>query len=157
VDENPIDFTTTSETGAFSFSELAFGTYKLTVEMPGINSETAIVELGENNLMEELHFYVQDKNAYLGAREEQAVFAQVGNIYPNPVLTTARLNIKVTEKTEVLIRVISQTGAVVVSYPEKLEPGNQVLQISSSSLKPGLYTIQVIDGMGNSVTRKFIK
>jgi len=155
--ENPMNFAHSNEAGEFTFENLAYGIYKLKVEMPSVNSETAIVDLNENNQVSELHFYVQNNSAYLGIDDQLSAVSSIGEIYPNPVSSTASLQIETLERTEIVVQIISQTGNVIKSYPVRLNKGDGILEIETSSLNSGFYYIQLIGGNGNSIARKFIK
>lgn len=156
-DENPMNFTQTNESGSFVFEELAYGTYKLKVEMPGVNSETAVVELTESSLSSDIHFYVHNNSATLGISGQLMDLAIAGEIYPNPVSDIARVNVDVIERTAVMLQVINQTGQVVMTRMQTLDPGSRVIEIETASLTTGLYHLQILGTNGNFIARKFIK
>lgn len=157
MEENPLDFAHSNETGAFLFEGLPFGSYKLKVEMPGITSEVALVDLHESNQSAALQFYVNSSSAYLDVSEYLGPITGIGMVYPNPVLSTASLEVNVTAAVEVQVQIIDQTGQVVSSGRSNLSPAEKQLELDTRALKAGLYYLRLIDDQGHSVARKFIK
>ncbi|MEZ5082365.1 MAG: PKD domain-containing protein [Bacteroidales bacterium] len=154
---NPISFAQTDENGDFIFNDLAFGTYHLIVEMPGINSETAIVTLDEGTITFGIQFYVNSTNAYLNAHDKLSSIAQIGKIYPNPATDFANLDIEVTDNTILIMQIVNQKGMVLFTRSIELNAGRQLIEINTSSFNSGLYFIQLIGPDGNTVSRKFLK
>ena len=154
---NALGYVQTNETGNFEFSDLSYGTYKLQVEMPGVNSEVATILLSEDNISQDIQFYVKNSSAYLNIKQSLQAVALVGNIYPNPVKSIANLKIDATENTSLVVKVIDQTGSVVSYFPVNINKGGQVIEIETLNWKSGLYHIQLIGTGGNSISKKFIK
>ena len=154
---NPIRFVQTNENGDFSFSDLALGTYHLTVEMPGINSEIAVVLLNEDLNTFTLQFFVNNTSAYLNIHNNLFALSSIGDIYPNPVSSKANLEVEIMENTNILLQVINQTGSIVLNKTLILDIGRQTIELNTKDFSPGLYYVQLIGPDGNTVSRKFIK
>ncbi|MCD4698460.1 MAG: PKD domain-containing protein, partial [Bacteroidales bacterium] len=132
---NALGYVQTNETGNFEFSDLSYGTYKLQVEMPGVNSEVATILLSEDNISQDIQFYVKNSSAYLNIKQSLQAVALVGNIYPNPVKSIANLKIDATENTSLVVKVIDQTGSVVSYFPVNINKGGQVIEIETLNWK----------------------
>lgn len=156
-DDNPLDYAQTDETGEFTFEDLAYGTYKLKIEMPGVNSEIALVWLSEDNEMTELQFFVKDNSAYLGLKNSLEAISAIGEVFPNPVTGLGKLDVMVKTPTDMIIQIINHSGQLLNSYNKSFNAGLNILEIETSSFASGLYYVQIIDDSGQSITRKFIK
>ncbi|MCF8368513.1 MAG: PKD domain-containing protein [Bacteroidales bacterium] len=154
---NAMRYIQTNEEGDFEFSGLGYGTYKLKVEMPGVNSEVATIILNEENEVQEVQFYVKDNSAYLNIKQSLVSIASIGNVFPNPATSIANIRITTLEETELLIKVVDQTGQIVSNFKVNANYGDQLIKVKTSQWNSGLYHIQLIDSEGNCISRKFIK
>ncbi len=156
-EENILAFTESDEEGLFSFENLAFDTYKLTVEIPGKPSAIATVALHENNPEGDVTFIVKDAEVTLTLSDLPAFASFVGEIFPNPIADAARIEITLTQPADLYIKIVNQLGQEVQSEMVKLAEGNQMINIETSGLKNGFYTLQITDGDGGMLVKKFIK
>lgn len=154
--ENPITYIQSDESGLFEFEELAMGTYKLKVEIPGVNSEIATVVLNEENQEVDINFIIKGSSAYLSVSDLNMFVSGIGDIYPNPVTNIANIDMNVIENTDVTILIYNQMGQEVYLSEISLISGNQQLKLSTSELASGLYTLQIRGKNGGSVHKKFI-
>ena len=156
-EENILAFTESNEEGLFSFENLAFDTYKLKVEIPGKPSAIATVALHENNPEGDVNFIVKDAEVTLTVSDLPAFASFVGEIFPNPVADAARIEIILTQPADLYIKIVNQLGQEVQNDMVKLAEGNQMINIETSGLKNGFYTLQITDGDGGMLVKKFIK
>ncbi|HPE57562.1 MAG TPA: PKD domain-containing protein [Bacteroidales bacterium] len=156
ADQNPIGYIQTNENGLFEFDNLGYGTYKLTVEMPGVTSEIAVVDINENNEETELAFYVKGTSAYLGV-EPQSAISISGDIFPNPASDLVNLELFANKRTEIQINIINQMGQTVYTEVQNLQTGKQRIQIPVADLPAGMYHVQMIESNGSNMIKRFVK
>jgi hypothetical protein len=155
--ENILAFTESNEEGLFSFENLAFDTYKLKVEIPGKPSAIATIVLEENNPDGDVTFIVKDAEVTLTTSDLPAFASFVGEVFPNPVANSARIEIILTQPADIYIKIANQLGQEVQKEMLKLAEGNQMITLKTSGLKNGFYTLQITDGNGGMLVKKFIK
>ncbi len=154
--ENPITYIQSNETGIFNFDELAFGTYKLKIEMPGVNSEIATVVIDEETHSIELEFIIKGMEATLSVSDLNSIVLNVGDVYPNPVTKKASININILENTNLQLTIYNQMGQEVSNSKISLGFGNQQIELPVNDLNNGFYTLQIKGQNGGSVVKKFI-
>ncbi len=155
--ESAIAFTESDEEGLFSFVNLAYGTYKLKVEIPGKPSATASVILQENNPEGEVTFIVKNTEVVLTAGEISTFANFVGEVFPNPVTDMGSLEISLIRPSNLTLRVLNQLGQEVQSSKLSLSEGNRLINFETSHLRKGLYTLQITNNEGGMLVKKFIK
>jgi len=158
MDENeiPITYLQSNELGLFNFSELAFGTYKLKVEIPGVNSAIATVALNEETEIVNVEFIIKGSEAVLSVSALNSIVVNLGEVYPNPVTNNASININILEKTDLQLTIYNQMGQEVSNSEISLGFGNQQIELPVADLDAGFYTIQIKGQNGGSVAKKFI-
>jgi len=67
-------------------------------------------------------------------------------IYPNPAKESVFVSYEATRASEAHLQVIDLSGRIVVSAQHKIVAGSNILQTDISSLKKGIYIIQLKDG-----------
>ncbi|MEZ5199079.1 MAG: PKD domain-containing protein [Bacteroidales bacterium] len=154
--ENPITYIQSDELGLFEFEELAYGTYKLKIEIPGVSSEVGTVVLSVDNQEVEIDFVIKGTSAYLSVSDLSLLVSGISDIYPNPVSNAANMEINVVENTDVVIQIFNQMGQEVYNSEISLNSGKQLLKVSTSELVSGFYTLQITGQNGGSVYKKFI-
>jgi len=154
--ENALTYLLSNEEGLFEFEDIAYGTYKLKVEMPGVNSEIATVVLDQNNQTINVEFIVKGSSAFLSVSDLNMLTLHVGDIYPNPATNMANIDINMAENTDVQIHVFNQVGQEVYNMESSLIQGNQKLQFPVSDLVSGFYTIRISGQNGGTIMKKFI-
>jgi len=141
----------------FDFSDLAFGTYKLKLEIPGVTSAIATVEISEENQSGNISFVVEDNYVYFSVDDNEIEFADAGNIFPNPATGQVNVNIVVEQPMNLNITILNQLGQFVYQSDASVQNGNNKLEINTSDLTNGLYNMIIRDDQGNQLVRKFMK
>lgn len=156
ADQNPLGYIQTNEEGIFEFDDLGYGTYNLTVEMPGVTSEVATVEINEDNEEIELAFYVKGTAAYLGV-DATSLISVSSNVYPNPAVDQVNFELIAESRAEINYKILNQLGQAVYAGKLQLQAGKQTISLPVSSLPKGMYHIQLIEQNGVSTMKRFIK
>jgi len=154
---NPVRYMASNEQGEFSFDNLAYGTYKLTIEMPGVNSEIITVILDEQNQEMSFDFFVKNNSAFLGLGEHNSIVSNAGNVYPNPVAGEAWMELDLLKSTDVQVNVLNQLGQTVKTATLSADAGKQTIKITVSGLSEGMYILQLSTTNGEMIMRRFVK
>ena len=155
--KTPLSFTESNDEGLFSFENLAFGTYKLKVEIPGKPSAIATVTLQESTPEGDVTFIVKDTEVVLTAGKIIEFVNFVGEIFPNPVAESADMKIELIRSSELNLRIVNQLGQVVQSSKLNLVKGTQMIHFETAGLNSGFYTLQITSDNGGMLVKKFVK
>jgi thiol-disulfide isomerase/thioredoxin len=117
-----------------------------------------------NKYMYPPSFQVLDSNlsAVLGTTginlDQQDHSQFVGNIYPNPVLSTVDLKFKIPATVSLQFAIVNVIGEKLIEkQAAEFEPGIHQQNIDATGLKPGVYFLQIFNGKKAIKTFKFVK
>jgi len=153
-----IAYAYTDDNGDFGFSNIAYGTYQVYVEVLGVQTIPAVVTIGvETPSVDDLVIFASETLITTGI-EEFDFDGAISEIYPNPVLNEARIQVDFEIATQINVSVLDLTGRVIFTQPVSLSAGKNRVDVSVNQLKNGYYflNIQDVDGVF-SVTRKFMR
>jgi len=157
-DNEPLTYIRTDENGEYDFAGLAFGTYKIYAEIPGIETIPVIVTLDESNPTQQVNILVKDGMAVtIQENQDSEIIEDLGNIYPNPVKTNALMTISLKEKARIEINIMNLVGQNVFHDELILTAGSHKIQLNTAGIPSGLYHLQIITTSGESISRKLIK
>ncbi|MBN1338879.1 MAG: PKD domain-containing protein [Bacteroidales bacterium] len=152
----PVFYTQTDDEGHFSFEGLGYATYRLMVEIPGKTSETAVVNLGENNQQGWVDFVVHETSVTLSVGDNRLLSFDISGIWPNPVTEESRISVTVETPSAFTVLVHNQTGETVLTESMYLETGRHDIRLNLGQLRAGFYTLSFINENGERLVRKFV-
>ncbi|HJW30487.1 MAG TPA: T9SS type A sorting domain-containing protein, partial [Saprospiraceae bacterium] len=145
----PIDYVKSNEDGSFRFTDLAFGTYRLKFDIPGIVSPEVWVTLTPEN-PEKLQITLIAENGSVAVDEPKSEIIQV---YPNP--TREEINVSMPgENLPFDIQIVDMQGRLVFSGSAKNYNG--ILSVDVSRFPTGLYHISLLN-QGHRFHGRFVK
>jgi hypothetical protein len=134
---NPIGYAWTLEDGSFRFTDLPWGTYRISYDIPGLTSPVMWVTLSEQD-PEVLAITMVVNNGTVAVEEPNA--AEEIKLYPNPA--SQEVNIPVPGgNARMDIQMIDMQGKVVYAGSETIT--NNVITVAVGSFAPGLYHINL--------------
>ena len=153
-----VAYTFTDETGQFGFENLAYGTYQVYVEALGVQTIPAVVTIDANEpAVDGVHILASESLISTGI-EEFDFEGAISEVYPNPVLNNASINLNLETEVEVNISVLDLTGRAVSTRTVSMTSGENTHRISTDQLKGGYYFLNIQDVEGTfSITRKFMR
>ena len=154
--DNPIAHTATNAEGEYEFDNLAWGTYKVYIEIPGIEHVMYLVTIGpENPSVENLDFLVDEDSAATvsikNLLEENSI-----KVFPNPASNKINLQFKAKERSEVIFSLMSIDGKTMIAETAEVYPGIYTHSFDVEKYPAGLYFVNIIDGK-ETISRKVIK
>ncbi len=153
--EQPITHTVTDENGQYSFANLYFGTYKLMVEIVGIEQAEKWVTLTANSPASTGNdFEVTETGIVLGL--DDIFVGQRLEAFPNP--TADKLNFWLETRQNIEARfIVSRTdGTTLLVENQSVAKGRQYVSLDLGSLPSGFYLMQVVAG-AEVVSTKIVK
>jgi hypothetical protein len=150
-----IDHTVTDANGAFTYNDLPFGTYKLMVEITGIEqAERSVTLSADEPVSSGNDFEVSESGIVNGV--EDLVLEGSFQLSPNPSTDVVNVYLETTASFEAQLSVSAATGQVVLAKTQNLVAGRQMIQLEVSNLPKGIYFLQVSTGSGVMV-KKLVK
>ncbi len=155
ADGNAIAFNKLDALGDFQFPQLDFGTYYLRAEIPGVTSDLVAVVISAEKPTAVIQM------TFSGTRilgiDTPTSNADAGNIYPNPVVDVAAINLDSKASDEITIVLTTTTGQIIYQEQATLPKGKSVWRVGLGSIPAGIYTLRILSRDGVNITRKLIK
>jgi PKD repeat protein len=157
-EDNCLTYIKSNSGGVFEFTGLAYGTYKVMAEVPGMFTYPASITLSEESpYVEDISIVVYyDEIAYGIGNDIGTRIAGLGDLYPNPAREYTKLEFNLLESGHVQIFILNQAGQVADKYSINCTTGNHILQLNTSGLSAGMYRVMVLFGNEKHI-RPFIK
>ena len=153
--DNPVSHTVSDENGEFEFPSLAYGTYKVYLEILGVEQAFALVTLSPDRpSVRDLAFEVNENgisSATVSLFNEQQL-----QLFPNPTKESFELFINSPSAMDATITVATLMGKTILSQKQNLQLGQQSLHFDINHLASGVYLVH-IQATSGIVTRKMIK
>ncbi|MEZ4960742.1 MAG: T9SS type A sorting domain-containing protein [Saprospiraceae bacterium] len=143
--ENYLDHTFTDANGEYSFDNLPLGTYKLMVEITGMEQAERWVSLSADNPVSSgNNFDVTDEGILNGLAD--LISKGSFQVFPNPAKDVVNVYLETAGSFEATLALSSLTGQTVLAKTENLMAGKQAVQVELSNLPTGIYFLQVSTG-----------
>ena len=149
----PITHAVSNDQGEFEFPNLAWGTYKLVVEVLGKEQGIKFITIGPDNQTGYVNFEVNE--TYV-TRIEDVLNGASLKVFPNPVDDNMNVQIEITKNTNLNISVNSLLGKTIFSENKDLNEGIQTMNINLENLPSGIYFLNLSDGQ-EIISRKIMK
>ena len=131
--------------GNFQMSDLAYGTYRLMADQPGMTCLPIEFTLSEETPGVDIDLVMGDD--ITGIQEPITAIVQ-GEVFPNPAQTSASIRIQLPVAGKLAYTLTTLTGQVVVNGAETTASGKQTLNIPVSGLAQGLYVLNLFGDNG---------
>lgn len=153
--ENSITHTLTDANGKYSFTELPFGTYKIVVEIVGVEQGVRWVTLSADEpILNGIDFKVNEAEIINGVSEW--VGENGFHLFPNPAKSTVTLDINSSNTFDATFNVISSTGEKLIVQEENIIHGQQRINLNISKIPSGIYFLQMTTG-NDVIVRRVVK
>ncbi|RMG61911.1 MAG: PKD domain-containing protein [Bacteroidetes bacterium] len=159
IHEQPITHVTTDGAGEFSFPNLAYGTYKVYVEMAGMYSTPWIVTISPDNpTVTDINFEMNETG--INPTGTTSIDKELGieglMVYPNPVQDMVQVALNLRQSGTVSLMLRNPLGQLVRQQAEAVAPGSRQLTLPMADLPAGTYLLQVVTPEGVE-SRRLIK
>lgn len=157
-EDNNLTYLQSGEDGSFEFIRLAYGTYKVLAEVPGLYTYPVEIELNAANpSISDLNILVYEEEMPFSINDfVKPALSELGDPYPNPARDHTSIDFFIRENADVQLFVLNQNGQVVHKQTEACFAGNNTAKIKTSGLSGGMYSIMVLYGNEKHI-RSFIK
>lgn len=149
----PITHTITDDQGMFEFPNLAWGTYKIVVEVLGKEQGIKMITIGPNNPNANVNFEVNE--TYV-TKIEDVLNGSSLKVFPNPVDENMNVQIEVRKNTNLNVSVSNLLGKTILTENKDLNEGIQTMNINLKNLPSGIYFLNLSDGQ-EIISHKIMK
>jgi hypothetical protein len=130
----------TNTQGVYNMSNLAFGDYKMHVELMGIPFTAYPFSLSSSNPNVQLHFTVNGES--IAASLEQAGF-KLTSVYPNPAREVLTISLSSQTVGKLQIQLLDMSGRKVLGSDWQLAEGEGSKQLSLDGIPAGIYLLEL--------------
>jgi hypothetical protein len=141
----------TDNSGAFSITDLAYGTYRLMADEPGMTCLPIEFTLSEQTPGVTIDLVMGDE--ITGIVSYETPFVQ-GDVYPNPSNSLANLNIELMKPASLTMTMTSITGQVMWTHTNSFLQGKASIQIPVRGIADGLYFLSIYSDKGQLITSR---
>jgi PKD repeat protein len=136
----PQRWVTADNNGNFNITDLAYGTYRLMADEPGMTCVPVEFTLSETTPGVDIALVMGDDITGIATPITSVL---QGDVYPNPASTQANLHIQLNEAARLSYSLVTVTGQLVWSAADNSAAGQRTLQIPVSGLSKGMYLLNV--------------
>ena len=139
--DQPVTYAYTNENGEFEFPSLAWGTYKVVLEIPGHNQAHYLVTLGPDNpAINGLNFEVTEAGILNVDVEELTASL---SLFPVPAQDRLAVQFKSQNRGEALLFISDYSGRILQQQQLDVQQGAQQFTLNISGLPAGIYTLGI--------------
>ncbi len=150
----PIKHAVSLSNGTYSFSNLAFGTYKVIAEIAGVSCTAYNITLSSAQpSVSGVSVTLNSNNAVISRIQENENLNSTGQVYPNPSNGDAYIDLFGTEKMKVSI---SNVNGIILSTNEYSINGSKRVELKTHNLPIGVYSICIENSHQNKIFRKLV-
>lgn len=142
---NVITYAYTDASGEFGFSDLAWGTYQVYVEILNKTTTPVVITIGPDQpSFEGVHVLVFDTEITTSIDEPEIVLTTTG-LYPNPANGNVSIELGSEAAIDLQINIRDLTGRVVMNEPATLNVGGNKISMDVTHLSEGYYSVEFIN------------
>ena len=160
--DNNMDLIATTQTntnGDYSFTDLAYNTYKIWVEIAGKVSTPITVTLdADNNTSSNNDFIETDGTVTPKPNSIENVISNSDiNLYPNPVQNILNIDINVNNAGNYTFNIYSITGQLITAEQINISSGENLIKLNTNNLNSGSYILIISNDNNTSIQKLFTK
>jgi hypothetical protein len=156
---NLVASTRTDANGDYIFTNLAYNTYKIWVEIAGKVTTPITVTLDANNRISTNNDFIENNNTIVP--KPTSINASINNsdvnIYPNPVQNELNIDINATNSGNFTFNIFSITGQIISSEQINITSGKNLIKLNTNNLNSGSYILIINNENNISLQKLFTK
>jgi PKD repeat protein len=150
ADNTPFGYAYTDANGQYKFDNIAFGSYKVVVDVLGKPCEEYFVTISNTNPSDDNgNFEVNTKNITIkksGANGIGSIGRQNLALYPNPAANTVNVSFSAQNQGTATISIADVAGKQVLTAQKQINEGNNTIALDIAIINNGMYIITVNNG-----------
>lgn len=147
IDDIPVMATRTHEDGTYDLPSLAYGTYKVYVEVPGRYGNPQIVTISADNpSVTDIDFEVNSNSIVATALEDVLQLTGMA-AFPNPTMDQVTIEWFMAQPAKVNLRVRNTLGQTIRQLAVSTSSGKQQQTVNLQGLPAGMYLVEL--GLGD--------
>jgi PKD repeat protein len=155
--DKPVAVRFSDALGAFGFSNIPYGTYKVYAEMINKTTYPTIVTINAATPSTDGIKIIVGNQVISSINPSDNTFSgQVGAIHPNPSHELCYIPLNLNHRQEITLQISDLAGKTIRSSSYSLYSGQQSVEIDTGTLIQGVYFVTIIDANGQKATRKLV-
>lgn len=156
INNQPLGYIKTDNNGQFNFPDIALGSYKVYPEVTGKTTTPAIFTLDNSVPSVNLVFNITQNNVTYGINDGLSKYISgIGEVFPDPVIDKANIDITATKNINISLAVYNITGQMMKEIESGIQKGKNVLNFNRTGLNAGCYYLKIQTEDKSSVVKKF--
>lgn len=152
MNDTPVQYTYTDANGEYSFSNLAYGTYKVYVEVIGKTTTPDIITIdGQNPTFSDVNFLV-NSSTVITSNVRPQLEAEV-KVFPVPARDVLQISAQLDHAADWHIELLSLEGRTIQEINTELQSGAHEIKMEVSSLPAGIYFLKITGNEGQFVQK----
>ena len=152
LNDTPVQYTYTDANGGYSFSNLAYGTYKVYVEVIGKSTTPDIITIdAQNDNLTGVNFLVNTSNVVTFS-QPAALQADI-KVFPVPANDWLHINAQLENAEQINLELISLEGRVLQNRELDLQAGGNSVKLPLSDVPAGIYFLKITGESGQFVQK----
>lgn len=148
MNNTPLMMDYSDQAGAFQFSNVPMGTYKVYAEVAFIPTTPAVVTLNSSNPVNNGIHIVYTPGGINTGIEDQPVAGlnlDITRVFPNPATDNMNLLLNTGRSGDISLVISDLQGRMILERPINLGIGEQMVSIPVSGFEPGMYLMHLTD------------
>ena len=156
---NLLATTKTNANGDYSFTNLAYDTYKIWVEIAGKVTTPITVTLDANNSSSSDNDFIENSGTVIPKPTsiDNRIKNSDINIYPNPVQNVLNIEIDLNNSGIYTFNIFSITGQMISAEQLNITSGNNLIRLNTNNLSSGSYILIISNDTNTSIQKLFTK
>ncbi len=153
-----ISYLPTDQNGDFQFDNLPKGVYNIIIEVVGKVMNPVLYTLNDDiSSIYNISFVIGESEILLGIEESLPNYVSfISDLYPNPATNNTRLEVKVSEPTQIFVSLYDARGKALLNQQYKISIGSNEVALDIRYLTSGIYYYQITFKNGQNITRKLL-
>jgi PKD repeat protein len=157
MDDSPVQYTYTDASGAYSFDNVGYGTYKVYAEVTGIPTTPSIITISAAaEVRENVVIVIESDKVVSGVGNSIDLINDV-TVYPNPMTGTGVLRMNVSREAMVTITLTNLLGQQVMNTTQQLTNGRNDILLDLTSKANGIYILNITNDNGAKSVFRIVK
>lgn len=142
--DNAVAYVLTDAQGEYDFSNLAYGTYRVHVEILGRNYTDQYITISSaSSAATNINFTVNSTDVDVTTALEGPKFGKLLSLYPNPTSGELYIELSLDKSVDLQIQVMDMLGRSHFVQQQQLVAGEQKLQLNLNTLSSGVYFLNL--------------
>lgn len=157
MDNSGVQYTYSDANGDYSFSNVAYGSYKLYAEVLGKTTYYKTVTIdAANTELSHVDIVITDEAVFARVSGAASITENI-KLYPNPATEAFNIQFSAKKQDVLTVNIVSVYGVVIAEYQMEILVGVNFQQLNIQWLSSGIYFVQITNEVGDQAVYRVVK